>query len=63
MIAYPNPVKKRQSFNEQTSDLGQQQNPTDADSNGVFLLLDANEHLTVTQYFLSAFYLFSSILF
>ncbi len=33
---------------------------SDADSNGVFLLLDANEHLTVTQYFLSSFY---SILF
>jgi hypothetical protein len=34
---------------------------SDTDSNGVFLLLDANEHLTVTQYFLSSFYL--SILF
>jgi hypothetical protein len=40
-------TQKRHNVNEQISKADHQQTPSDADSNGVFLLLDANEHLTV----------------
>ncbi|CAF3563654.1 unnamed protein product [Rotaria sordida] len=46
-----NHIYKREKFNEQISDTDCQQNPLNTNSNGVFLLLDAHEHLTVNNEF------------
>ncbi|CAF0783940.1 unnamed protein product [Rotaria sordida] len=45
-----NHIYKREKFNEQISDTDCQQNPLNTNSNGVFLLLDAHEHLTVKKF-------------
>ncbi|CAF0831103.1 unnamed protein product [Rotaria sordida] len=46
-----NHIYKREKFNEQISDTDCQQNPLNTNSNEVFLLLDAHEHLTVNNEF------------
>ncbi|CAF0821626.1 unnamed protein product [Adineta steineri] len=51
-ILTPNTSQRRQqerNLEKQISNTDHQQNPSDTKSNGVFLLLDANEHLTVNN--------------
>ncbi len=42
--------QQRHYFNEHIFDKNDQQNTSDTNSNGVVLLLNANEHLTVTEF-------------